>query len=369
MVYVDIDSLNPGDIVGKAIIDNHGNVLLKPGTALTEFHIGYLTDKNYDGIYIQDKRYEEVKIPDEVLSDKVKYTTKCALEHLDIPTILENAKKIVDEIMYKKNISFDNYSPNNDLAEQSIEVATMAVVIGKVKGLKEKELQDLAIAGLLHNVGKCLRNPIKFKELNEKYKLGMKGDSFYKEEHYPQYGFYVLKDIANDTINSKIRLAVLSHNIDEDEKNGFKINDKTIHPNLEAKIIHIASSYIQLKYHESPNEAVEYLYSGSGTKFNSELVSTFLQYIPTFPKGTMVRLSNGLDGVVKRNELNNLRPIIILENGEEIDLMDPKHYNLTIINTTKREKELEKVRRKRQSDEISTMLSNEESKIEPKKML
>ena len=67
--------------------------------------------------------------------------------------------------------------------------------------------------------------------------------------------------------------------------------------------------------------------------FDREVANTFLQYVPVYPKGMQVILSDGRAAiVVENNKSFNLRPILRLMDGTTINLMDMMHYStLTIV--------------------------------------
>lgn len=333
MLFESINHLSSGMIVGKDIIDSDTNrVLLKTGATLTDFYIKHLKDKGYKGIYVENENYKKVVVED-LIPEELKNSSMKALKDLNIEATIDNAKKIVDELMAKKDISFESYSLKDDEYEHCIKVAEMSIVIGRALNLKENELVDLAVAALLHDFGKCVKNPDNLKKLNYEGQVGT-----YKEELYPLYGYELLKNYAS--IKSTTKVGVLTHNMNEDGSNN--IFNKKITQHRYGQIIHVADTYdriVSKKYRDkltSPSEATELLLGGCGTNFNREVVEVFMKYIPIYPKGTKIVLSNGITGVVYENNLDNpLRPKVIIENGELIDLLDFKFNNITISNDFK----------------------------------
>ena len=72
---------------------------------------------------------------------------------------------------------------------------------------------------------------------------------------------------------------------------------------------------------------------GGGTLFDKNIVEIFLGYVPLYPKGTSVLLSNGMEAIVVENYKNNvLRPKVMYLSGEEIDLSSEDNFrNITIV--------------------------------------
>lgn len=336
MLYENINCLNEGMVVGKDIVDaNTNRVLLKSGSKLTNFYIKYLKDNGYKGIYIESENYKKIIVED-IIPTELKNSSIKALRDLDIESVLENARSIVDHLFYKKDISFDNHNLKVDTYEHSIKVAEMSIVIGKAIGLKKEELVELAEAALLHDIGKCVKNKENLKKLGYDGQIGT-----YNENLYPLYSYEIIKN--HSEIKATTKVGVLTHNMDENGRNNMIMN-KNVKQHLYGKIIHVADIYDQIithTYHDriaSPSEATELLLGGCGTKFNETIVKQFLKYIPIYPKGTKVKLSNGMNGVVFENNQDiPLRPKVIVENGKIIDLSNFEYNNITILDKNNQE--------------------------------
>jgi HD-GYP domain-containing protein (c-di-GMP phosphodiesterase class II) len=105
-----------------------------------------------------------------------------------------------------------------------------------------------------------------------------------------------------------------------------------------AKIIHIADVYDAMtnkrSYHseQPPKEALEFLMNRTGSMFQPEYVQAFVTYIPVYPKGRNVILSDGSVAVVVENrQKNTLYPIVRrLSDGETIDMAEVEETELFI---------------------------------------
>ena len=72
---------------------------------------------------------------------------------------------------------------------------------------------------------------------------------------------------------------------------------------------------------------IQYIIDNSGELFDSDYVKVFLNVIPAYPKGLLVKLSNDEEGIVIENYQGFiLRPKIRLLNGREISLKDDENY-------------------------------------------
>lgn len=108
-----------------------------------------------------------------------------------------------------------------------------------------------------------------------------------------------------------------------------------------AKIIHICSDYIDVLIKENDFiKARNTIEQGVvDRKYNYDIASAFLKFIPIYPIGTIVYLSNGIRAIViKNNDGNPLSPIVSLDSGEKIDLTEK--LNIVIESVEGIEKEV-----------------------------
>lgn len=212
---------------------------------------------------------------------------------------------------------------------------------------------ELATSALLHDVGKtCIDKKLLQKTkipdfLTKKINYSFEMEQ-YNYKNHPIYGHSMLNKV--DRINSKVKLGILSHHENEDGT-GFPFGLTGDEINEYSKIIHVCDIYDDFISNEkeeknySPSDALEYIMGGSGTLFDAKIVKAFKDYIPIYPKGITVLLSNGFRAIVLDNNKGNpLRPKLILEgNGQVIDLMMPILRNVTIISTDIYNKENSKI--------------------------
>lgn len=331
MKYVSINNLQPGDVVADRVCDSTGRILLEKNTALTRFYIQKLKGLNFPGIYVDSELGIDIAVED-FIPISLKRETMESLYKLDITDTIDNAKRIVSYIFDKKDISLDyldTRGEDNKIFEHSIAVAQNSVVIGKALGFNQESLVDLAVAGLLHDVGKLFGD----KKLAQKASLDFsKIEGDYEEQKHPIYAYQLLKDEID--LKSTTKAAIVFHHVDENMIKNMVVKD--IH--VFAKIVNIANAYDNIRYRDgniNPALAVEYLKSNSGIKFNSEIVNKFLDFAPLFPVGITVFLSTGeLAIVLNQNKGFPERPKIVIVSGEnkgmKIDLLDRENLNIVI---------------------------------------
>lgn len=329
MRYVKAEHLESGMVLVYTLYDNNEKVLLKANRKLTQNYINRIQQMDIMGLYVFED--DEITEHTPIVSEQTRLKAIKSLKRLNIDDCIYIANNIVEEIRESESMivetinlsTYDNYTYTH-----SVNVDILSVVLGVACGLRDDELRKLSQAALLHDIGKtCV--PIEI--LNKPGRLT--DEEFDEIKKHPRYGYNMLKD--NYDVSSVTRNAILSHHENEDGS-GYPRNLTSENIHLFAKIIHIADVYDALttkrvyKDAMNPADALEYLMGNVERLFDKELVATFIDYIAPYPLGVQVELSTGQKAlVVKNNRAMLSRPIVRLDGGALIDLMD--HLDITIV--------------------------------------
>ena len=329
MRYVKAEHLESGMVLVYTLYDNNEKVLLKANRKLTQNYINRIQQMDIMGLYVFED--DEITEHTPIVSEQTRLKAIKSLKRLNIDDCIYIANNIVEEIRESESMivetinlsTYDNYTYTH-----SVNVDILSVVLGVACGLRDDELRKLSQAALLHDIGKtCV--PIEI--LNKPGRLT--DEEFDEIKKHPRYGYNMLKD--NYDVSSVTRNAILSHHENEDGS-GYPRNLTSENIHLFAKIIHIADVYDALttkrvyKDAMNPADALEYLMGNVERLFDKELVATFMDYIAPYPLGVQVELSTGQKAlVVKNNRAMLSRPIVRLDGGALIDLMD--HLDITIV--------------------------------------
>lgn len=338
MKYITMNHIKPGMIAGKDILDSNNRLLFRKGNLISDFAINKLKESGYEGLYVETELTKGIEF-DELIPESLKNKIADDFKKINIEGTVNNAKSVVDKILSAKNISLeytDIRNKDNYLYNHSIAVAEFSTVIGVSLGLTQDELVELATAAILHDLGKLCVNKGVMKTMGI---VLSKETAAYDKEMHPIYGRNLLE--GNYYVTARTKIGILQHHINED-RTGFPIMKEGIPLHLFAKIIHVADAYDN-KRHDDPAEAFEYLMGGCDTLFNKDVVDKFVKYIPAYPLGTTVILSNGLIGmVIRQNKSQPLRPVIRLltKEQQELDLKE-NYLNITIIGIDKSEELIE----------------------------
>ncbi len=331
MRYVSMTHVSDGMILAKPILDETGRILLGINTVLTNPYITRLITLGVSGIYIDDALSSDIEI-EEPISPKLRGSAIAALKEHDIDSCIKISRDIVNEIINSNTTkidmkdlrTYDNYT-----YEHSISVAVLACTMGLHLKLKENMLYDLVLAGILHDIGKTEIPP---EVLNKPEHLTPEEYALIKA--HPTMSYDIIKD--NTSISALCKNAVISHHENHDGS-GYPNHAKGENITLLARILHVADVYDALvsqrpyKKPYSPFAAVELLQGGSGTSYHPDAVNAFLESVPLYPKGTLMEIDGSIEGIVIENSgIHNMRPIIRVAEGIEIDLASPENKEMVI---------------------------------------
>jgi len=332
MRYVPMHKVSAGMVLGRDIYDFTNHVLLRRGKALNDSLIRRLGTFGYQGVYIEDEFSMQIEIED-VISEEMRGRAVQSLKELNLDDARIVAKDIVEKILSAEVISLDviNLHSYDDYTYcHSVNVAVLATIVGMGMNYTSDQLRDLCVAGIFHDMGKL---SIDKNILNKEEKLTNEEYCIIKEHPQKSYDFFADKW----NISSAVKMGVLCHHENENGT-GYPLGltGNRIHPF--AKIIHVVDVYDALsskrpyKKAYAFSEALEYLMGGSTTMFDEKIVNVFMQYVPIYPKGTNVLLSDGREGIIcKNNRASSLRPEILLMDGTKINLMDIEKFSTITI--------------------------------------
>lgn len=335
MRYISIEEAEPGMLLAKGVYDAYSRVLVAKKRPLTKDYIEKLRERGYLGFYIEDEFSEGIEV-EETISAELRNKGVDALRKKNIDATLQVAKDIVGQVLHTDKISldmvdlrtFDDYTYRH-----SVNVAVLSTIIGMGMGLDQEMLNDLCVAAMFHDMGKLMLDT---DVINKPGRLTK--EEFGLIKMHPQLSLDLLSGRWNISLEAKE--AILSHHENQDGSGYPRGLQKDEIP-LYARIIHVADVYDALtskrpyKDPYTPSESIEYLMGGCHILFDGNVVNTFLKWVPIYPKGVMVKLSDGREGIVFENTKNPIRPKIRLKDGDILDLGDErKNLHITINPTS-----------------------------------
>lgn len=205
--------------------------------------------------------------------------------------------------------------------QHSVSVCALAVAFGRVLDLPREEIKELAMGGMLHDVGKA---SVPGRILNKAGKLDP--DEFSVMKQHVVNSAAVLRNV--DGVSEIAFNAAAQHHERYDGTgypHGLKGDQISKHGQMLA-IVDVYDAITSIRvYHKGmpPTEALRKLFEWSGTHFNPVLVRAFTKGIGIYPAGSLVRMESEKLGIVREVVPDKLlQPVVQLiydcRNGSHI---------------------------------------------------
>ncbi len=359
--YISTRALESGMVIDQSIIDRTGRILVARKMPLDDYIIQALRKLNIAGVYIREGELEleeqNVETSQETLqkiaelrkedcakvqlSESVKERVATGMQFIfNSPhdaEFMDTANAISMELMkaITENeaiaVDIDALKVSDEYTfKHSVDVASIAMIIARQSGMSDKEVCQIGVAGLLHDLGKAeIPNEI----LNKTDRLTEEEFSIMKT--HPVKGYNILKNRPD--IAPEILLGVLQHH----EKicgGGYPMGVSSEKISPYAKIIAVADIYDALvterpyKKGFTPRDAVEMIMAMT-SELDLTVIKVFLNSVILYPVDTVVRLSNGSSAkVVENNPGYPTRPKVVeLKSGKVLNLATEVQYANLII--------------------------------------
>ncbi|MGL4346099.1 MAG: HD-GYP domain-containing protein [Cellulosilyticaceae bacterium] len=332
----------PGMITAEPIIDlNTGTIIVAAEQILTDHTISNLYHFNYDKICVYVTSWNNVwNVSPELIEkyEKHRQSLKQILDHITLGNLLDvdSVKNIAENIQVDFNANYTILACINmvRLADEytythSINVALLAMLIGKWMQYDEETINQLVLAGLVHDVGKAkippeiLHKPSKLNEIE-----------FEVMKKHVIYGYEILEEVRK--LHSDIIEGVLVHH-EKMDGTGYPQGIKGEYINKLGKVLAVADIYDAMTSHriykekQSPFDVMELMQNGVFGKLDTEILLTFVTNMANYYIGVYVVLNTGEVGeVVFIHPHCVYRPIVRV--GEKyIDLYVQKHVKIIQI--------------------------------------
>jgi HD-GYP domain-containing protein (c-di-GMP phosphodiesterase class II) len=349
MRLVPVSLQHANSVLARPVLDEKGMVLVGSGVKLSERMITRLKQLGVHSIYIEDARTDDLVIQDAV-SDETRrtavnkvYTSMMQLVESDRgarrvsrPQLGRELSKVFQDILadLKSNpnslISLASiFTVDGYLYHHSVNVAILATAIGLARGYGQKELTELGVGALLHDVGstrippELLNKPGIYTELE-----------FETVKKHTEWGYEILRE--QDGISLLSAHVALQHH-ERINGTGYPRGLKGGDIHEYAQIVGICDVYealVSKRFHRDahlPHEALEFVMGAAGTLFDINLVKLFAKKVAIYPIGMTVRLStNETAVVVSLNPEYPQRPVVrLLTDDEGRQLTQPYDIDLT----------------------------------------
>lgn len=315
MRLVSVDSLIPGNKISLPIYASSGNILLNSGVTLTDSFIGKLKSMGLYTVYVDDDRFNDIEPPEpldirtkNIAAQVIKttYENLHAEKGIDEFRIKDVAKDIVEFVWNSKEKGASILSTDavdEYIIEHSINVAILAAFLGNCMNYNSDQLYDLVTGAIIHDFGRE-------NEMEE------------KPEHI-QKGFDFWRKCRGISLHSSI---VCYQHHENHDGTGYPRKLKGASISEYSRIIRIADLYCNILHGYEisrepmmPHQAYEHILALSGSVVDPDIVEVFRDAIIFYPTGCTVLLSNGLKGiVVRQNAGSPQRPVVRAYNNTNV---------------------------------------------------
>ncbi len=323
MRLVTVEDIKAGDILAKDVLLEDYTILLGKGTELKDAYIEKLRDLNIVTVYIEDTKedesrlsLEEITILREDVEEKVKNKVKDILElHVyqkteGLKEIGDAAQKVITNILSDDAVVekvYDVKERSADIYEHSLTICTIATLIAFKLELSEKEIYDIGVSSLLHDLG--LRYLVLHYEDQDINLLPTKDQEEYRK--HPIYGYTAVK--KESWISEEAKNLVLSHK-EHIDGSGYPMGTDVV--SRSAQIIGVCDEFDEMicgigKARVRVHEAISTIRNYSGIWFEDDIVKAFLQLIAVYPAGSKVMTNQKeLAVVMRQNPHFPERPVL-----------------------------------------------------------
>ncbi|MZP30603.1 HD domain-containing protein [Heliobacterium undosum] len=351
-----MSNLKVGDVLAKNIYASDGRVLLSQGVALTSGYIARMVNLGVSKVYIQDKQLADVSI-EEPLTDKTRNAAIQILEDITdtIPVKKDGlmtlnkdeldrvsnkfnsaryigvVKEIVSELIGNMDVMIhlaDMRERSDFLFTHSVTTTVLSTLCGLGMGLTRKQLDELATGCLLHDIGFTVIQP----ELLRKPINTITPEEAALFRKHSAVGLAIMKKLPGISIPSAY---VASQHHELVDGTGFPNGLKGDQIHLYSRILAVSDFFDNLISGKAgkrllPHQAYEVVLAQAGTKFDLNVVTSFVRHIALYPNGSTVLLTTNETGVVVRQTSSPARPVVrVFRKRVSGDDVDFKEYDMT----------------------------------------
>ena len=221
---------------------------------------------------------------------------------------------IVDKLMCDDNVTLHLMNGKNeyeDIYFHSLNVAVIAMMIGRAKGYSADKLKELSFAALFHDMGKV---KIPTAILRKQEPLTVPEENYLKL--HTKYGLDLANQIEDFPETAKL---VIEQHHELRDGSGYPKGLQGDEINELAQVIIVANAFDNLCHtritteQKIPYTALSHLYKNCKHLYKEENLNILIKFMGVFPPGTVVQLSNNMIGlVISVNASNLLFPNVLV---------------------------------------------------------
>lgn len=349
MKKVSINALQPGMKLARTIINDNMIVVLAENTLLTTAHITRLDFLGIQEVHVKDDY--DLSPQNFIVQAMISRSHAFLADYQEVLSTAENLFKSVVKtkqlpVIKMKNLVKNSISPmikesgvidyiyelkyiNNSAYNHSLRVSILSGVLAKWMQFSKAEIDDIILAGLLHDIGKTQID----EQIIEKNIENLTEEEYNAYMQHTVIGYHMINQ--KDDLPGGVKQAVLQHH-EKNDGSGFPFNVLSNDIHLYAKLIAVADLYDNMTTEregflkQTPFSAMAQITKEMFTTLDPKVCMPFLTNVQQAFIGSKVQLSDKRQGkIIQYKKDFAALPIIRTESNDIIDLN--RHPELTII--------------------------------------
>jgi len=334
MKEISIDELTIGMCLSKDLYNDLGNIILSQGTEIQSRHLDYFKNHGIYFVYIsetdlnnirnsndhkvrtsQTEKYRYINTHYALALDRFKKTYYQVMNkdfQIDVISIEEDIKPLVDTLLSDNDVlgsmrllSFrESYHFTH-----AVNVSMLGAMLGKWLGLDKNTIYQIALAGLLHDIGKTQISQELFSKTTKLTQIELE-----EVRSHARWGYNLLKDTPG--IPRDVLAAILFHH-ERSDGSGYPSGLKEDQTPYIARIIGVVDVFDAItsdriyKKGVSSFRAFNILKDESFKGLDPTISDVFMSNIASFFINNRVKLNDGRIGeVIYVNKFALNRPLI-----------------------------------------------------------
>lgn len=327
-----VEELVGEEILAKDVFTAEYMILLSMGTQLKKEYIEKLKELQVKEVWIEESEpyAKRVVILKEDVEESFKSKVKSILEkhtyshNEELEELCTTADRIITNILEEEEVVeqiYDIKARSSDIYEHSISICSLATIVALKMNIPKHIIHDIGVSCLLHDLG------LRYLTIDYTDKdLAKMSESEYAEyKKHPIYGYTALR--GENWISNTSKNMILYHH-ERLDGSGYPLKATDI--SKECRILQVCDAFDEMICgigckRVKVYEAIEYLKSYRGIKFDREIVDIFLEFTAVYPAGTTVRTNEREIGVVLyQNKEFPDRPVLRIikdKDGNSVDVV------------------------------------------------
>jgi len=341
MNLISIEDVESGMMLARDVINDLGIIFMSAGSELNPASIEGLKKLDIDFVYVKEENEVHERVDINTISVEQAYSRLLTIYKTVYTNVRLGKSLNVEQLSLETLPLFRKITEDNNILDymrrvivdesyiykHSVNVGIFSMIIGRWLNLKTYIQDDLAIVGLLHDIGKSKVSPEIINKPGD-----LTNDEYELIKHHARFGHEILQ--MSTGISNSVLEGIKYHH-ERIDGSGYPEGRQGTAIPLYAKVVAVADVFDAITENKtyrakvSVYAAARVLKTESFNKLEPKITEVFLKNISRFYVGNKVKLNSGDVGeVILLNKTDVTRPLIKI--GEQyIDLST--NFKLEII--------------------------------------